>query len=304
MKLQAHCYLTGKVRFNKYLQFNYDGYEVSIRNAKIPNSEKEDLEGLELNIQKDIDVETIKTTDKTHEQDSQKFQELVRAQVYEIATYIHGWLAVHYGKQLPRFDVLHLMVNYLAETEEEKASHKEGKTLQGHGDVHVINKPGVEFIIEDDTTKSLEEESSFSPLFRYFFYGLEANNNGDYEIAFTMLFRILEGLYGDGKTHLKGPFLKHQVDFEEILSKKTKSEICEDLQILITGLGLPYKTNADKTEELITNLIIYRHKMLHYELGNTTHMNPTITRPTIKRLNLNLLLVCQRAIYKVGNDSE
>ncbi|MBI2356755.1 hypothetical protein HYV12_01755 [Candidatus Dojkabacteria bacterium] len=294
MKFNAHCYLHSKIRLDgPSLQFDFEGYKVTVRNGAIGSDGHED--GLSLMLAKENANPIRINGDEDREELTRKELEKVRDLFFSVATLLEGWFSIHYLNKFPPFDISHVIVTFFAENTEEEELFNSGLALQGMGDVHVSNAPGIEFVVNLQARRSIENNIPYIPLFSFFTKAWRATNSGDPEIAYLLLFKVIEGVYGDGSGKSKA--------LEENASKIStylpiSQKLLQAVSDVLIILSLPVKSTSGEYTDVIKDLALIRHKIAHYSEEESVRYFNRAVRAPMKIIN-TFLLSCVHKIIAI-----
>ena len=227
-----------------------------------------------------------------------------RVELNETALTLEGVLITHYFCSIPPFDISMSYILVKPDNKMEEALLKSGKVIAGGGSTE---KKARQLLLRwrDDFDKKLSEANNSLYLISLLSNAFRAHDNGDQEVAFSLYFRILEAFFGDGSANLKTPFLNNKNKLSKYFRmderiRKSLNKILKEL------LSLPSKCLDGKKESLIEDMLVLRHKMVHFDMKEVKkYYNPAV-RIELALLNRYLKLACylliREKVYNVPID--
>ncbi len=294
MILQIHCYIERTKIDPLPKNFTFEDFLVEINNTNVAG-----INGLELRAKKSIDSDEFISHEDDREQFTRKILSKYRAELQRMTLYLEGLLSVYFPQNPIDFDISHVMVNVSPETDSEKMlfEDKNNKVIWGAGDVHVNNPPGYIYPWSDVLQQKLEDSSDYLPSLSFFSQALKAESRHEQEVAFFLLFRIIEGYYGDGTPKIEEALKARSVEIEKYLP--TNPLIQASLKnILIGKLRLPSKSQSGNINDLISDLVLLRHKMVHFNQATKDRYFNVAIKPDLAVINRALIFACIKVIRK------
>jgi hypothetical protein len=299
MRIKAHCYLEN-AKISKHIFFTLDKTEVNVYNSKVG----ENGEGLCLEISQPVDVSELAVEPKEEQDEKGEFIEK-RLKKYkyilqEAADVVEGTLSVNYFSSVPRFDTDRVVVNVIAENDEERKLISDGKVTGGFGNVFTGRKLPI-FEINNDLFKDVDIKKNHLAALSIFAEAVRAKTSNDEERSFFLFFRILEGYLGDGTPRLEKAIKRNKKEFEAHLPFN-RTELMNGLDKSLSVLHFALK-NKKGSEGVIADLVLLRHKLTHFDEKNSERHYAPEMRFELGKVNMALLEICLKLIrQKLAQD--
>ena len=292
MRLNAHCFLDGVVFDPLPTQFPIRDGTAWISNNYEPNrgQEKQQILGSMLHYQATVDPqEFIRPEDDTHDHSIQfkKIGELLnkyRGIMYEIAATIEGLVSISTIKPFPPFGVQQVIISLSADTPQDQELIDKELISHAFGDVGVAREK--QNIVVGDIDKMLvpvaKANDRLSALAIYT-TGVRALERFDMETAFSSFFRVVEGYLGDGTSKVEQALHQKEVELTSLL--KISPDAFSALHRILKSLSLPI-TSKDMSDGtgIISDIVLLRHKLMHYNLKHQDHHFYSALRIDLKPL--------------------
>ncbi len=277
MEVVVYCFLPG-IRFDPLPEpFKIKDGVAWISNDHEPNrgQEKQEVIGCSLSYQasaktKDFLRVAEAPGDKRHTKNFKKIGELLdkyREELSEVAIVVEGLISVSTAKPMPAFLLDHINVRLIPETERDKKLIAEEKVLHTFGDVGKNRNAVVKVVRKADSMLDCisKAEPRISALSIYTLAS-RAEERFELEIAYLNFFRIIEGYFGDGTPNIDYALKAKTKEIIRLL--KPDADFVQGLKSILSRLKLSSKANLPTDEEeIVSDLVLLRHKLAHYNLS-------------------------------------
>ncbi len=313
MKATTYCFLPG-VKFDPIPRpFKVKDGVAWIGNDYEPNTgqKKQEIVGCFLSYETGANIEEFlrkseapKPGTKEYDEEFKKIGELLdkyRGELNEVATLIEGLISVMTIKPFPAFLIGHVNVRLNPENEEDSRLIKEEKVHHTFGDVgrsrdsSLITVGGIDSILEY-APKAEERLSALS----IYTLASRAEERLELEIAYANFFRIIEGYFGDGTKNIENSLQDNAGGIVKLL--RPNEDFLNGLQAILAHLKLPSHAKSLSAEkEIISDLVLLRHKLMHYNLTHHNRHFYSTMRIDLKKIITNLH---RAAFFLLRNDIE
>lgn len=209
-----------------------------------------------------------------------------RGELNEVATAIEGLVSVMTIHAFPAFQIEHVNVRLTSENEAERSLIAQEKVLHTFGDVGKVSDVPLEKVSDSDSILSYvpRAEERLSALSIYTL-AARAEARFELEVAYSHFFRVIEGYLGDGTRNIEAAL---QGRADEIIGLiNPEEEFIAGLKGILQHLRLPSKAkDLNDKEGIVSDLVLLRHKLIHY---NLTHQD----RHFYSSLRVDLKRVCR-----------
>jgi hypothetical protein len=195
---------------------------------------------------------------------------------------------------LPVFDVREINVNVSAETPAEQQLLDEGTASRGFGHIHQPPKK-IEIPWRDDLLADVGTLKDQIPALSLLAQAVRSRNRGDEELAFALFFKIIEGYFGDGTPRVKEALLGRAAELETFVHYEP--ELITAVSDALGVLQLPTKASQD-FEGLLTDLVLLRHKLAHFNAENARRYFHPSLRFYLTEINAYLLRAAMKLIWE------
>lgn len=298
MRVTTYCFLYD-IKFDPIPKpFNVKDGVAWIGNEYEPNTgqPKQEIVGCFLSYETAANIDdflqrTEDPKDYKHEAYFKKVGELLdkhRGELNEVATLIEGLISMASAKPFPAFFIEHVQVRLNAESEEEQRLIDEGKVHHTFGDIGKSHDKSIGVVeqadeIFKDSAKAAERLSALS----IYTLAARAQERFELEIAYTNFFRIIEGYFGDGSSRLEDSLLARADEIMELV--KPDDVFLKGLKSILSHLSLPSKaTSVTDNKNIVSDLVLLRHKLAHYNLTNQDRHFYSSMRVDLKAVNHSL----------------
>ncbi len=224
-----------------------------------------------------------------------------RGDLNEIATVIEGLVSIMTIKPFPAFLLQHVNVRLHPESKEDQKLIKEEKVHHTFGDI------GRSRGINLDTVGSADEILKYSvkagdrlSALSIYTLAARAEDRFELEIAYSNYFRIIEGYFGDGTQYIERSLKLKATEIIKLI--QPTEEFLAGLKSILSSLTLKSVTNdINDVEGIVHDLVVLRHKLMHYNLANQdTHFYSSM------RVDLKVILpnIHRAALMLIRNDIE
>lgn len=292
MRLNAHCFIDGVVFDPLPTRFPIcDGVAwISINHGPYKPGEKQEVLGSMLHYETSVDPnEFLRPEDHTSDHSIQfkKIGELLdkyRGIMYEIAATIEGLISISTIKPFPPFRIQQVMINLTADTPVEQEMIDKELISYTFGDVGVARDR--QNIVVNEIDKMLAPIAAANDrlsALAIYTTGVRALERFDMEIAFSSFFRVVEGYLGDGTGKVEQAL--HKKEAEVISLLKITPDAFEALHRILTNLSLPITSKSiSDGKGIISDIVLLRHKLMHYNLKQQNHHFYSAMRVDLKHL--------------------
>ena len=314
MRLNVHCFLDGVVFDPLPTPFSMKGGKVWISinwgpyKGPYEDGEKQEVLGSMLHYEvEEVDHnEFLRPEDNTpdHRIQFKKVGEHLdkyRGIMYEIAGTIEGLVSISAIKPFPPFGVQQVMVGLTPDTPADKELIDNELISYTFGDVGVQrDKQNIVVGGIDQMLAPVAKASERLSALAIYMAGVRAQERIEMDIAFTSFFRVVEGYMGDGTRKVERALHKKEVEVTALL--RFHPEALVALHKVLKSLSLPI-TSKDHNDGkgIISDIVLLRHKLMHYNLKNQTHHFYSSLRTDLKPIVQQLHRV---AFFLIREDIE
>ena len=276
------------------VQFNLGDTSVRVMNTSLGEESV-----LMLEIREPVDANQLEIPADQRDSAGKFLQPLLRkyqAKLHEAASLLEGLITVSFKLEqpLPVFNVREISVNVSAETPEEQKLLDEGTVSRGFGHIHQPPKK-IEIPWREDLLADLDTLKDQIPALSLLAQAVRSRGRGDEELAFVLFFKIIEGYFGDGTPRVKEALLRNAAGLATHL--RYESELITAVTDALSVLRLPTRA-SNNFEGLITDLVLLRHKLAHFDAENAhRYFHPSL-RFHLKEMNTYLLVASMKLIWE------
>lgn len=278
MQVTAYCFLPG-VKFEPLPKpFKVKDGVAWIGNDHEPfeMGKKQEVRGCFLSYQSPANIDDFlrfpeDSSDPQHKKELEQIGKLLdkyRGELSEVVAIVEGLISVLTIRPFPAFQVEHVNVRLVPETQEDKKLVTEGKVRNIFGDIGRARDPQMAVVNRvDEMLAHVPRAGERLSALSIYTLAARAEDRFEFEIAYSNFFRIIEGYLGDGSKNMEVALQARSSDLMTVLAPTP--EFVAGLTKILVSLNLPVKAKLPTDEkEIISDLVLLRHKLMHYNLTN------------------------------------
>jgi len=291
MKIAVHCFAYNTRIDPPFISFEYNNMLVNLKEDK----RGEDKYELTLEVILPVDVDTLRADPEKIDELGKYLEKRMRPYkeiMEEVSHLVEGILSLKYFAASPKFETEKITANVLAENDEEAELLKSNTISRGFGDIYQDKKHYI-YSEANKITELVDGARKHIPALSFLSQATRSAEENNHEVAFFLLFRIIEGYMSDGSKDIEKNLLKNEEELKKYFPPI--DQLPEHLKKILDDLNLPSKSNINFSG-IISDLILIRHKLTHFsETNSSRHHNPSMLFE-LEKVNRYLRWTCMRIL--------